>query len=83
MNFYKLTKLMEQNPITPITPVAPMATTNIAASRTSTVQPSAGSNPPKTAADVANARNQAIVKKQTDEKIKRTFLDLQKLLNIK
>jgi len=82
MNFYKLTKLMEQNPITPITPVS-VATAGSLPSTTSM-----GSNPPKSAADIVKARNQQQQDVRNKQKqaqatvqLKKTFDNLKGLLN--
>lgn len=81
MNFYKLTKLMEQNPITPITPVS-ASTANSSPSSTSM------GNPPQGAAAIAQARNQKqqdVKNKQNQAKVavdlKKTFDNLKGLLN--
>jgi len=75
MNFYKLTKLMEQNPITPITPVSASGMASI------------GSNPSQSAADIVKARNQQqqdIRNKQKQSQagvqLKKTFDNLKGLL---
>jgi len=75
MNFYKLTKLMEQNPMTPITPVSASGMTSI------------GSNPSQSAADIVKARNQQqqdIRNKQKQSQagvqLKKTFDNLKGLL---
>ena len=75
MNFYKLTKLMEQNPITPISIATGNAMTSI------------GSNPSQSASYIVKARNQQqqdIRNKQkqaqTGVQLKKTFDNLKGLL---
>ena len=72
MNFYKLTKLMEQNPITPITPVS-VATAGSIPSVTSM-----GANPPKTAAEIVKARNQTQQDARNKQNQAKAAIDLKK-----
>jgi hypothetical protein len=78
MNFYKLTKLMEQNPITPIAPITPVSASGTA---------SIGGNPSQSAADIVKARNQQQQDARNKQKqsqagvqLKKTFDNLKGLL---
>lgn len=79
MNFYKLSKLMEQNPITPMAPVAPVAPMAPTGAASSTML-----NKPKSAADIVRERNDKIKKDINDKKtgtdLKKTFDNLKGLL---